>query len=78
VTTENPATDPSQAIRALLFDKAAQAHRRTLDRIDAVAEELGRDNALGTIGALEGAEEDIGVIRTLMSLVRDHFSTTTE
>jgi hypothetical protein len=70
--------NPNEAIRAQLFDNAAQAHRRTLDRIDACAEELGRSNALGVIGALEDAEEDIRLIRTLMILVRDHFSATTK
>lgn len=78
MTPENTPIDPTEAIRAQLFDNAAQALRRTIDRIDACAEELGRSNALGVIGALEGAEGDIGLIRTLMILVRDHFSTTTE
>lgn len=67
-----------EAIRSLLFDNAAAAHRRTIDRIDAVAEELGRNNALGVIGALEGAEEDIAFIRTCMTLIRDHFQPTTK
>jgi len=61
------------AIRAQLFDNAAEAHRRTLDRIDAVADALGRNNALGVIGALEGAEEDIAFVRSCMILIRDHF-----
>jgi hypothetical protein len=78
VTTETTPTDPKEAIRAQLFDNAAQAHRRIIDRIDACAEELGRSNALGVIGALEGAKEDIKLIRTLMVLLRDHFSTTTK
>lgn len=78
MTPENTPIDPTEAIRAQLFDKATEAHRRTVDRIHACAEELGRSNALGAIGALEGTEGDIGLIRTLMLLIRDHFSTTTE
>ena len=78
MTTDNTQPDPKESIRAQLFDNAAQAHRRTLDRIDACAEALGRSNALGVIDALEGAEEDISFIRTCMILIRDHFSTTTQ
>ena len=66
---------PEEAIRSLLFDKAAAVYRQLLDRIDAVAEDLGRSNALGAIGALEGAEGDIEAIRAFMVLVRDHFTT---
>ena len=70
--------NPEERIRSLLFDKAAAANRRLLDRIDAVAEELGRNNALGVIGAIEGADEDIKAIRAFMLLIRDHFPPTTE
>jgi hypothetical protein len=68
---------PEEQIRSLLFDKAAAANRRLLDRIDAVAEDLGRNNALGVIGAIEGADEDIKALRAFMLLVRDHFPHTT-
>ena len=78
MSPETTPTDPKQAIRAQLFDNAAQAHRRMLDRFDSASDALGRSNALGVIGSLEGAEEDIGLIRSLMVLIRDHFSTTTQ
>jgi hypothetical protein len=67
-----------EQVRSLLFDRAAAVHRRLLDRIDAAAEDLGKSNALGVIGAIEGAEEDIKAIRAFMVLVRDHFPLTTE
>ena len=60
-------------IRSLLFDKAAAANLRLQNRIDAAAEDLGRSNALGVIGAIEGADEDIKAIRAFMLLIRDHF-----
>jgi hypothetical protein len=68
----------NEALRLLLFDIAAKAHRLIIDRIDAAAEGLGTINALRVIGALEGAEEDLRVIRFCMTLVRDHLPPTTK
>lgn len=62
----------------MLFDNAAKAERRLQDRIDSAADDLEKENFLGVIGAIEGAEEDIGLIRTCMTLIRDHFPPTTK
>lgn len=64
-------------MRELLFDKAAEINRRLQERIDSVAEDLNTGNACGVIGAIEGAEQEIGAIRVLMLLARDEFSPAT-
>lgn len=70
--------DASDALRSLLFDIAAKTQRQIIARIDAAAEGLGTANALRVIGAIEGAEEDLRIIRFCMVLVRDHLPPTTE
>jgi hypothetical protein len=77
MTKANDRDTAQEAVRALLFDKAAEINRRLQERIDSVAEDLNAGNACGVIGAIEGAEQEIGVMRALMLLARDEFNQTT-
>lgn len=62
----------SDALRNLLFDVAAESHRRIIDCVDAAAEGIQTTNSLRVLGSLEGTEENLRVIRSCMVLVRDH------
>ncbi len=60
------------ALRAVLLKKAADAHKRLKENVDAAGEALAEKNVLGAIGALAGSDGDLSEIRTLLMVVRDH------
>ena len=69
------AAAPEAAVRSLLFAKASEAHKRALEALTAAGEALAAGNALGVIGSLEGTTEQFDLMRSMMLLVRDQFST---
>lgn len=72
----NPA-NPVDEVRLLLFNQAAGITMRLNQRLADAAEDISVSNALGAIGAIEGAEKEIEKLRILMILVRDNFTKTT-
>jgi hypothetical protein len=69
--------NPVDEVRLLLFNQAAGITKRLNQRLADVAEDIAVSNALGAIGAIEGAEREIEKLRSLMILVRDNFTKTT-
>lgn len=63
----------NEAIRAVLLQKAKERTETLTKRLSDAAEHLERGEHRAVIGALEGCESDIGMIRTFMQLIRDCF-----
>lgn len=64
----------SVAIREVIFRNAETLNHLLLRRFGDVADHLSRQEDRAVIGALEGAEVDIGKLRNLMLILRDYFA----
>jgi hypothetical protein len=73
--THNP-EPTTQAIRALLFQKAEARNEQVLKCLTDIAGHLRANHELAVICALTGIEGDVAHIRTLMVLCRDFFRRT--
>jgi hypothetical protein len=62
------------AIREVIFRNADTLNQLLIRRFGDVADHLSRQEDRAVIGALEGAEADIGKMRNLMLLLRDYFA----
>jgi hypothetical protein len=62
-------TSPTEAIRALLFQRAQILTDHLLRRLADVASHVNSKNHRAVIGALDGLEAEVQTIRTLMVLM---------
>jgi hypothetical protein len=71
---ENELPPASRAIQEAIFQKAQKLNQRLLERFTETADYMSSGSHLAVLGALEGAEEKIASIRSLMLLLRDFFA----
>ena len=64
---------PTEAIRALLFQRAQVLNDHLLRRLADAAGHINNKEHRAVIGALDGLEADIQTIRTLMVLMEECF-----
>lgn len=63
---------PAQATQMLIFEHAKKLIDRLSKRIEQANEHLEQFQGNGVLGALDGADGDLQVLRVLMIFNRDH------
>lgn len=69
-TTQTHPSDPDDALRARVLERATAINAGLLTRLHAVAEDLAAGSHLAALGGLEGLEREIERMRSFLLLLR--------
>lgn len=67
--TETPVSDPNEAIRLRLLDRARALNGAILSRFAITADDLEGEFHLRALGALDGVETELANLKTLLRLI---------
>lgn len=69
-STEPHPTDPDEAVRSRVLERAKAINTKLLARLETVADDLDAGGHLAALGGLDGIEREVAQMRSFLLLLR--------